>query len=340
MLRRYRPFSTTILSLCAIAFLAAATQAQTASVPVASRFGLHLRTHSGPSLVPGVKAQALPQTTPNFSFGWIEFPRTPDSTAQGINSRGDIVGLYGPNLPIYHGTEQSFVLEGNTYSTLVYPNALYTLGLGINKTRKIVGWYVGADNNAHAFLRKGKVYTNIDYPGFENTIAANINDAGEITGICYQNTTGTIHGFVLKKGLYSTLDPPGSIYTEATGINSSGTVVGSYLDQNQLSHGFIFQNGQFTTVDYPGSDNTQLTGINDQGQMVGGYGDDVIIGGEDWTTPNAFFLDQGTFTPIQPPVGDVQVTWTDTLNGSQFVGWYVDSLGNIFGYEAQINAAR
>jgi hypothetical protein len=279
---------------------------------------------------------ALGQPGLNFTFGLVDFPRSPDTMATGLNSRGDVVGLYGPNLPTYQGTEQSYVLEGNTFQDLVYPGATYTLGLGINKTRKIVGWYSGADGNAHAFLQKGKEYTNIDYPASDNTIASNINDSGVIIGVHYQNTENMVHGFVLKKGAYTTIDPPNSTYTEPLGINSAGVIVGDYEDQDFVNHGFIFQQGQFITVDYPAATNTDLTGINDQGQMVGGYGDDVIIGTEDWPTPNAFFLDQGTFTPFQAPVGDVQVTWTATLNGNQFVGLYADSLGNIYGYQATI----
>jgi len=277
------------------------------------------------------------QTGLTFTFGLVDFPRSPDSTAQGLNSRGDIVGLYGPNLPAYEGTEQSYVLEGNTFEELVYPGASYTLGLGINKSRKIVGWYAGPDGNAHAFLRKGKDYVNIDHPGSENTISSNINDAGEVIGIYYQNTTGTVHGFVLKKGMFTTIDPEGSILTEPLGINSNGVIVGFWVDEGLLTHGFVYQNGQFTTVDYPGSSNTQLTGINDQGQMVGGFGDGVIIGSDDWFCPNPFFLDEDGFTPFQVPVGDAQVTYTETLIGSQFVGWYIDSLGDIYGYEATIS---
>ena len=141
----------------------------------------------------------------------------------------------------------------------------------------------------------------------------------------------------MNKGVYTTIDPPNSTYTEPLGINSAGVIVGDYEDQNFVNHGFIYQQGQFTIVDYPGASNTDLTGINDQGQMVGGYGDDVIIGAEDWPTPNAFFLDQGTFTPFQAAVDDALVTWTATLNGNQLVGLYADSLGDIYGYEATIS---
>jgi hypothetical protein len=85
------------------------------------------------------------------------------------------------------------------------------------------------------------------------------------------------------------------------------------------------------------SRNRQFSGINDDGQMVGNYGDDILVGQQAWPTPNAFVLDQDTFTQIQLPVADVQVTWTNTIVGNEFVGMYVDSLGNIEGFEAAVS---
>jgi hypothetical protein len=332
-----KSFFATHLLLFVLAMIPVASYAQSSSQR-ASRFG---RAHDAqPATVSPTASQRRVvhmQSGISFTFGLIDFPRSPDSTAQGLNSRGDVVGLYGPNLPAYEGREQSYVLEGNTFEELVYPGAPYTIGLGINKSRKIVGGYYGSDGNLHGFLRKGKDYTTIDYPGSDNTYATSINDAGVIIGIHYQNTENTIHGFVLKKGVYTTFDPPNSTYTEPLGMNSAGVIVGGYEDQNFVNHGFIYQQGTFTTVDYPGASNTDLTGINDQGQMVGGYGDDVIIGTEGWPTPNPFYFDGSTFTPFQLPVDDAQVTWTNTLIGNEFVGMYVDSLGNIYGYEATIS---
>ena len=337
MMRRNRHFLSSLWGGLAIGFLSLLSSAQLPPRQIV-RFGGTARARTKTVAASNSNPRAAAgQSSVNLSVTMIDFPRSPDTTAQGLNSRGDVVGLYGPNLPAYQATEQSYVLEGNTFQELVYPGASYTLAAGINKSRRIVGGYVGPDNNLHAFLRKGKAYENIDFPGSDNTTALNINDAGVIVGIRYQNTTGTIHGYILKKGVYTTIDPPGSIFTEPTAINSGGVIAGFYLDQDQASHGFVLENGLFTTVDYPGADNTEITGINDQGQMVGGYGDDAIIGDEDWQTPNAFFLEQGNFTPIHLPFGDVQVNWTYTLNGNQFAGMYVDSLGNIYGYLATIS---
>ena len=287
------------------------------------------------------KAQSVPQSSSISSFGLIDFPRSPYSTANGLNSRGDVVGFYGPNLPIWDGTEQSYLLHNNTFQELLYPGSAYTGAIAINKRGEIVGWYAEPGTNGifHAFLRKGKTYTNIDDPAFQYSVATGINNSGEIIGEAFDDV-GQVHGFTINKGIYTTFDPPDSTNTEPASINSAGVIVGLYLDANSVSHGFVYQKGQFTTVDYPGASNTLLTSINDQGQILGGFGDDVIVNGEDWPSPNPFLLDQGTFTPFVLPVGDAVVTLTYTLSGSQFVGLYVDHLGNIYGFDAQINGAR
>src|SRR5277367_5641526 len=274
-----------LLLLVAFGFFTLSSQAQLPTKRI-SRSGVKTDARATRFAPPANNPRAAAkQEGVNFSFGLVDFPRSPDSTALGLNSRGDIVGFYGPNVPLYEGTEQSYVLEGNNFQELIYPGASYTGALGINKSRKIVGWYTNPGYNLHAFLRKGKTYTNIDYPGSDNTTASNINDAGTIVGIWFNNADETVHGFVLNKGSYSTIDVPDALYTEPTAINSAGVIVGEYYGQDFVNHGFIYQKGQFTTVDYPGASNTDLTGINDQGQMVGGYGDDVFIGDGEWSTP-------------------------------------------------------
>ncbi len=335
---RSRQFSWNApLLLVALGSFALSSQAQLPTKRI-SRSGVKADARASRFAPPAYNPRAAVKPAGvDFSFGLVDFPRSPDSTALGLNSRGDMVGFYGPNVPLYEGTEQSYVLEGNNFQELIYPGASYTGALGINKGRKIVGWYTNPADNLHAFLRKGKTYTNIDYPGSDNTTASNINDAGTIIGIWFNNADETVHGFVLTKGVYTTIDVPDALYTEPTAINSAGVIVGEYYGQDFVNHGFIYQKGQFTTVDYPGASNTDLTGINDQGQMVGGYGDDVFVGDGEWSTPYPFLLDQGTFTPLMPPLDDAQVIWTYTLNGNSFVGMYVNSLGNIQGFEATIS---
>jgi probable HAF family extracellular repeat protein len=335
---KHAPGVTNIVILIVALTLAVSLSAQ---VPgpggVAARFGQsRVGLFQQPAHAVNAESPAPPSGS-SFSFGLVDFPRSPDSTAFGVNSKNEIVGVYGSNLPQWEGLTQSYLLKGNDYLKLAYPGAPYTSAFGINKQGEIVGWYYDPSGNGlwHAFLLRGKNYSTIDYPGAQYTAALNINDHGEIIGL-YWSGAGMQHGFMLAKGVYTTFDPPASFDTVPFGINSSGTVVGNYSEASNNSHGFIYQNGQFTTVDYPGSPNTVLTGINDKGQIIGGYGDNVTVGALTWPNPKVFLLDSGTYTTFAPPVGDAQVTWAYTLNGNDFVGFYIDSLGNIYGYEATI----
>jgi uncharacterized membrane protein len=327
----------TVALLLTLGAALVAAQVSGAVAAPAARFG---KRQIGPQhQVLGGLPRSHPDTElgPTFGFGLIDFPRSPDSTAFGVNSKNEIVGIYGPNLPQWEGLSQSYLLKGNDYLTITYPGAPYTNAFGINKQGEIVGWYLDPSGNGawHAFLRKGTIYSTIDFPGAQYSAATNINNAGEVIGI-YYNAVGAIHGFTFAKGVYTSIDPPGSTYTSPFGINSTGVVVGQYEDAEFVTHGFTYYKGQYTTVDYPGSSNTALAGINDQGQMVGEYGDDVEVAGQDWPTPHTFLFDNGVYTPFTAPVSDAQVTWVYTLNGDNFVGFYIDSLGNMNGYEATI----
>ena len=112
-------------------------------------------------------------------------------------------------------------------------------------------------------------------------------------------------------------------------------IVGDYYDAAGQLHGFVYQNGRYTTVDYPGSPDTILSGIDDAGLIVGGYGADKIVGESDWRTPNMFLLDSGQFIPVSVPVDNAQVTISYTFRDKTFVGFYSDSLGNLYGYQAE-----
>lgn len=270
----------------------------------------------------------------SLGFGRVDFPRAASGTAYGLNKKGDVVGVYGPEPPAGYFASFGYWLKGKTFHDLDYPGAALSGPLGINDKRQIVGYYDPAgDGNFHAYLYANSKFTSIDYPGSTGGAALAINDAGAITGT-YYDASNQQHGFMLTKGVYTTIDPPGSGSTEPLAINSAGTIVGDYYDAAAQLHGFIYQNGQYTTVDYPGSPDTILSGINDAGQIVGGYGADKVVGGSDWRTPNMFLLDSGQFTPLSVPVDNAQVTIPYAFRGNTFVGFYSDSLGNLYGYEA------
>ena len=326
------------LALLAIGLFAISGQSKPPTAPRASGFGFHKpvssRARQSHQHAKARTEQQL-ETVP-LTYGLIDFPRSTASNAFGLNSKGDIVGGYGPIPPPLYFETTGYTLKKYTYRTLAYPGAAYSVPYGINDKRVTVGFYdMVGDQNFRGYIYKGAQFTNIDYPGAEATGPDAINDSDEIIGI-YFDASNTQHGFTFKNGVYTSFDVPNSYDTEPRGINSKGVIVGDYYDFNNIQHGFIYQAGQFTTVDYPGTTNTVLSGINDAGQMIGTYGDGLIVAGIDWGTSNIFLLDQGTFTPLALPLGDIQVTWSYAMTGDEFVGFYVDSTGNLFGYEAQI----
>jgi hypothetical protein len=326
------------LGLLAAGLLAISGQTQPQEARRASGLGLQrhtsLHSHAARRHPRTQSKQQSPSVT--LSYGLIDFPRSTASNAFGINSKGDIVGGYGPIPPPQYFETTGYTLKKDAYRTLAYPGAAYSAPYGINNKGVITGFYdLVGDQTFRGYIYKGTQFTNIDYPGAEATAPDAINNSDEVIGI-YWDSSGVQHGFTLKDGVYTSIDAPNSYDTEPLGINSKGVIVGTYYDFSNIQHGFVYQNGQFATLDYPGTTNTVLSGINDTGQIVGTYGDGLIVAGVDWETSNIFLLNQGTFMPLTLPLGDIQVTWSYAMSGNQFVGFYVDSTGTLFGYVAQI----
>lgn len=101
---------------------------------------------------------------------------------EGINDRGDIVGLYVDS----NGVTRGFVRFANgTFSApIVEPNDTtgHTEGRGITDQRMICGWYVGSDEFAHGYFLNRGVFTEFDVDGANDTIVDDANDAGHFVG--------------------------------------------------------------------------------------------------------------------------------------------------------------
>lgn len=92
-------------------------------------------------------------------FTAIELPGVVDMNQDkgGINSQGDIVGVYCDVAPCTlapTGTH-GFLLSGDDLTTIDVPGALATVTFGINARRDIVGAYYDATGQAHGFLLSG-----------------------------------------------------------------------------------------------------------------------------------------------------------------------------------------
>jgi probable HAF family extracellular repeat protein len=196
--------------------------------------------------------------------------------AQGINSRGQIVGLYEDGTGV-HG----FLYDRGEFSTIDVPGAVGTKALGINPEGHIVGEYEDINGIVHGYVLRHGAFTTIDaVPGAISTRASSINPQGQIVGTFH---TDSLNGqFLWDNGVLTpTIDFPSiggnGVIVEVSGINSRGQIVGEFVDGGGI-HGFLFDNGVLTPIDAPAfAGNTLTNGINSRGQIVGSMGDHGFI---------------------------------------------------------------
>jgi len=160
----------------------------------------------------------------------------------GINSKGDIVGVTGPNASQSHG----FLLSQGVFTTIAYPSATYTQPVGINSKRQVVGWYTsGNPAQQHGFLYSDGAFTSIDFPGAQQTQVFGINEQSVILGMYWDSSAW--HGFLrgpiggspvsdnfdspsLNTNLWTKLAPAGGSVTQSSGHVSLDVPGGSAHD--------------------------------------------------------------------------------------------------------------
>jgi uncharacterized membrane protein len=162
----------------------------------------------------------------NLAFTWkdgafidtqINFPGAvgalPGSALFGVNSRGDLSGVWLPDLNgiIEHGFVCPKTAPCFSYDAPA-PGTFFTDGKGINDYGQIVGIYTtDADNFSHSYLMSGAKFTSFDFPGSTGTDAFGINSAGQIVGKYFTFTadgTRLTHGFLAQP--VQTGKPPGN----------------------------------------------------------------------------------------------------------------------------------
>jgi probable HAF family extracellular repeat protein len=128
----------------------------------------------------------------------INFPGAAGSGLFGVNARGDLSGVWVPD--VNGNIEHGFVCPKSapcfSYDASV-PGTVLTQGDGINAHGQVAG--VSCDDNfvCHAFLLAGATLTSFDFPGAAGTLAYGINSAGQIVGK-YFTADGSTHGFLAQ----------------------------------------------------------------------------------------------------------------------------------------------
>lgn len=194
----------------------------------------------------------------------------------GINTSGQIVGIYADASDVVHG----FLDNGGVITNIDVPSPpaqpATTEVIDINDGGRMVGSYEDASNTNHGFATNDGVnFAFFDYPGSTSTLGAGINTAGDIVG-GWTDASAKNHGFLLSGGVggqFSSLDFPLATSTTAIGINDAGEIAGYFLDASGGQHGFIYSKGTFTQVDVAGATGTELTRVKNNGHITGIYTD-------------------------------------------------------------------
>jgi probable HAF family extracellular repeat protein len=115
-------------------------------------------------------------------FATIDVPDAKGTQAQGINYRGQIVGVYSDTSnPSMTGAQlRGFLLDRGRYLRLDFPGAVTSQAFDINDQGQVVGEYQDAAGRFHGFVWEWGRFETIDVPGQAGTTATGINNRGQI----------------------------------------------------------------------------------------------------------------------------------------------------------------
>lgn len=146
------------------------------------------------------------------------------TVANGMNDRGEIVGVYQDATP----GEHSFLCKAGKYQTLVYPGAKETGAQDINNSGQIIGSFPDPKGtHGFVYLENVGVFTPaLDCPTGTVTALRGINNSGNIVGGCFDGN-GNEHPFLYMAGALNPILIPGAVSASLTGINDRAQVVGN-----------------------------------------------------------------------------------------------------------------
>jgi probable HAF family extracellular repeat protein len=261
--------------------------------------------------------------TANLTFTIIDVPGAVATDVYGINTAGDMVGIYSPT---NNGPDGGFLLSGGNYSFFAYPGLYETYAWKINDSGVIAGSATNIGGPEVGFLYSGGTFTTIRVPGQPDTTVEGINNAGNLAGGADSGVTaGECFERIGTRFKNITPSPGGFIDCYATGINNLGVVIGSYT--SNTTNSFSYKNGKFQTITVPGSEGlTEAWGINDSGIIVGWY--------EGCTSGcyfHGFVLRNGRYLTLDYP-GALDTFALGIGNSGQIVGAYTAADSSTHGF--------
>jgi hypothetical protein len=169
-------------------------------------------------------------------FTAINFPKSNGTQANGINDKGDVVGLYLDSGNVQHG----FVKKGTKYKSIDVSGGTSTEAWGINDSGQITVFALNSANSYESFLYNGKTFKPVSDPnaGASGTIARIVNNKGDVSG-AYFDSNGFEVGFLRHGGkYYDVKDPKANNLTKPDGLNDALEIVGRYTNSAGATLGF------------------------------------------------------------------------------------------------------
>ena len=255
------------------------------------------------------------------------------TSARGINSRGEIVGSYGVG-----GRQYGFLFAGGQFTSLEFPapGVRGTLANGINARGEIVGQYTAAVHDSSnpppvdsplycpsagspacikGFYYWRGEFSTVMFPSIvdENgqqqhhpgAIAQRITADGDIYGCVHDHDLGaSMHGARwTRSGTFSLLpnggqlaDPMGVPMSMHNGGTPGGgrTIVGFFMDMFSRQRGYLVRDGMLASYDPAGANLTAIWDINAGEQFVGA----VRYAGEPAAKRHGFLQNPDAVEPI------------------------------------------
>jgi hypothetical protein len=278
----------------------------------------------------------------DYSWTEILIPSIgPFGTAFGINDKGQVAVQGASPAP----NVKTGIYRNGIYTALPALPAGYAVNgaTGINNGGVIVGSAFPPSDPSHeqGFILMGAMYTFFSRPGWDNTEPRAISNSGLITGLSYNDSTGTntTAGFIYdpKTKTFTDATAPGYVtgFSATQGMNAAGRISGDSRSPDLGRYAFVWQQGtlvkgrrelapflaRFKIADA----NTAARGINDAGVVVG------------FINSGAGFVgsDSRGFQLLVPPGGDAPgaiVACEGINNLGQVTCTVTDALGNDRGF--------
>jgi probable HAF family extracellular repeat protein len=227
-------------------------------------------------------------------------PAGTESSAEGLNERGDVLVSSGPvpfNLHVRSG--HVFRADG-TRVDLPGLGGVLTRPHDINEAGQVVGEASLADARMgiwQPFLYDQGRMTNLAPAGSHGN-ASVINEHGVAAGVLYPSD----HAAVFANGTATDLGTFGGRFSSASDINDANQVVGSAQAADGSFHAFLYEEGVMRDLNsfFAGSTSTFALDVNNLGQI--GI-EAAFLSGDGSTFRRAYLFDHGTVTDLSALIG-------------------------------------